>query len=106
MCSRLETSVGSLLTGAHSVKFTNSVVVKNTQSSLRAVLPCLAKFRRRVNILKVWQFLDSLLIIWQNVEPSLEIFQCYWAHCHCYKFANIEKSNVAIWSHCLRIKTY
>ena len=32
----------------------------------------------------------SLLNIWQNVEPASEIIQCYWAHFHYCKLANIE----------------
>ena len=34
---------------------------------------------------------ESLLNIWQNVEPFLEFFICYWAHFHCFKWANMEK---------------
>ena len=34
---------------------------------------------------------ESLLNIWQNNEPSLEFFICYWAHFHCFKWANMEK---------------
>ena len=39
----------------------------------------------------LWLLLESLLNIWLNVEPSLEIFLYYWAHFHCYKWANMKK---------------
>ena len=39
----------------------------------------------------LWQLFESLLNIWQNVAPSLEIFPSYWAHCHSFKWSNIEK---------------
>ena len=39
----------------------------------------------------LWQLLESLLNIWQNLKPPLETFQCYWPHFHCSKLANIGK---------------
>ena len=35
---------------------------------------------------------DSLLNIWQQVEPSLEMFIYHWAHFHCYTNGQIWKN--------------
>ena len=50
-------------------------------------------------ILKVsGNFSESLFSIWQNFEPTLATFVCYWAILYCCKLPNIDK-NLAIWSH-------
>ena len=47
----------------------------------------------------LWQLFESLHNIWQNNEPSLEIFICYWAHFHCYIFCKYGIIKIANWSH-------
>ena len=39
------------------------------------------------------QFLKGLFSIWQNSEPALANFMCYWAKVYCCKGPNIERIN-------------
>ena len=39
----------------------------------------------------LWQFLDSLFLIWQNAEPTLVNFGHYWSYFHCCKRPIMEK---------------
>ena len=41
----------------------------------------------------LWQILDSLFLIWQNVEPTSANLVHYWVHFHCYWCPNIEKKS-------------
>ena len=36
----------------------------------------------------------------QNYEPTLAIFSRYWVNFNCWKWPNIERQNLVIWSHC------
>ena len=62
--------------------------------------PDLAQFHQMGDILKVYaQLFESLLIIWQNVEPySVAI-----GHIFIVTNGKILKNNIAIWSHCLHL---
>ena len=39
----------------------------------------------------LWQFFDSLFLIWQNAEPTLVKFGHYWFNFHCCKRPIMEK---------------
>ena len=55
--------------------------------------------------LKVYrQLLKALFTIWQNFEPTLANILCNWAN-YIHINGQILKSSLAIWSHCLPIKS-
>ena len=45
------------------------------------------------------QFVEGLFAIWQNLKPTLAKI-CYWGNFLWCKRPNIQKNNLAIWSHC------
>ena len=47
----------------------------------------------------LWQLFDSSLNIWQNVEPSLEIFRYYLGTFSLLQMGQYGKFNVTIWLH-------
>ena len=51
----------------------------------------------------LWQFFDSLFLIWQNVEPTLANCDIIGLICIVAN-SQILKNNLTIWSHCKRNK--
>ena len=59
------------------------------------------------NFTSLWQIVDSLFLICQNVEPTLTNLVHYWADFYCFKWPKIENnlpsghSGRALTLHCL-----
>ena len=83
----LTPNIVHLTTLVHSFIFTQTTFLPLSHSSFCCLSSSVTRFGEISTFWQkcasLWQFFNSLFLIWQNDGPTLAIFEYYWASLHC-----------------------